>query len=118
MDSMDLLTNIPVQSGDSKRAADIGKIASNADDKKKMKVAKEFEAILVGQLMNQMKETIGESGLLEDGSSGQMKDMFWSFLADEVADSGGIGLWKNVYKSMSPGQDSKAGENSKLDQTA
>ena len=76
----------------------------NADDKKKMKVAKEFEAILIGQLMNQMKQTVGESGFLEDGSSKQVQDMFWTFLADEVADNGGLGLWKNVYQAMSPSE--------------
>lgn len=122
MESINLLANGPIQSGDSKRASEIANRIDYADDKKKMKVAKEFEGILIGQLMNQMKETIGESGLLEDGSSKQIQDMFWSFLSEEVADNGGMGLWKNVYESMSPkGQQGQAGEgaekiNLKIDQ--
>jgi Rod binding domain-containing protein len=123
MESINLLANAPVQTGDSKRASEMANRIADADDKKKMKVAKEFEGILIGQLMNQMKETIGESGLLEDGSSKQVQDMFWSFLADEVAENGGMGLWKNVYESMSPsGQQSQGAQgaektNLKIDQT-
>ncbi len=123
MESINLLANAPVQTGDSKRASEMAKRIADADDKKKMKVAKEFEGILIGQLMNQMKETVGESGFLEDGSSKQIKDMFWSFLAEEVAGNGGMGLWKNVYESMSPsGQQSQGDQgaektNLKIDQT-
>jgi Rod binding domain-containing protein len=124
MESLKPFANMPVQIGDSKRATEMAKGIEDADNKKKMKVAKDFEGILIGQLMNQMKATVGESGFLEDGSSKQVKDMFWSFLSEEVADNGGMGLWKNIYKSMSPkGQVTQAGEaaektNLKFDQTA
>ncbi len=124
MESINLLANIPVRIGDSKRASEMAKRIDDADDRKKMEVAKDFEGILIGQLMNQMKETIGESGFLEDGSSKQVRDMFWGFLAEEVADNGGMGLWKNVYESMSPkGRQTQTGEgtektNLKIDQTA
>ena len=124
MESINLLANAPVQTDDSRRASAMSKGIEGADDKKKMQVAKDFEAILIGQLMNQMKQTVGQSGLFEDGSSKGIKDMFWSFLADEVAENGGMGLWKNVYQSMSPNdQQTQTGENTektnlKIDQKA
>jgi len=124
MESVNLFNNAPIQSGDVKKASEMSKSVDGSDNAKKMKVAKEFESILVGQIMNQMKETIGESGFLEDGSSKQIKDMFWSFLADDVGSKGGFGLWKNIYNSMSPDQmEAKPGEgaveaNLKIDQTA
>lgn len=124
MEVLNLLNNAPVQTDDAKKASEMSKLVDGADNTKKMKVAKEFESILVGQLMNQMKETIGESGFLEDGSSKQIKDMFWSFLADDVGSKGGFGLWKNIYKSMSPDQlEAKSGEGAveaslKIDQTS
>lgn len=102
MESINLLGNAPIQTDDSKKASEMASGLEAADNKKKMRVAKEFETILVGQLMNQMKETIGESDFLEDGSSKQIKDMFWSFLSDDIGKNGGFGLWENIYKSMSP----------------
>jgi flagellar protein FlgJ len=102
MEAVNLFKNVPMQAGDAKRASEMAKSIDTAGNAKKMKVAKDFESILVGQLMNQMKQTIGESGLLEDGSSKQVQDMFWSFLGEEVGSQGGLGLWKNVYESMSP----------------
>lgn len=124
MEAVNFLNNVSVQTGDAKRASEMAKAFDGSDNAKKMKVAKDFESILVGQLMNQMKETIGESSFAEDGSSKQIKDMFWSFLAEEIGSNGGFGLWKDIYKSMSPDQqEAKSGEGTddaklKLDQTA
>lgn len=124
MEAVNLFKNSPIQAGDAKRASEMVKGVGGAGNAKKMKVAKDFESILVGQLVNQMKQTIGESGLLEDGSSKQVQDMFWSFLGEEVGSKGGLGLWKNIYESISPDQQKAApvegtGEASlKLDKTA
>lgn len=124
MEAVNLFKNVPIQSDDAKRASEMAKGVGGADNAKKMKVAKDFESILVGQLINQMKQTIGESGLLEDGSSEQVQDMFWSFLGEEVGSQGGLGIWKNIYESMSPDQQEASpveggGEASlKLDKTA
>lgn len=109
MESINLLANAHIQPGDTKKMSEVTRDLDNAGNKKKMKVAKDFESILVGQLMNQMKETVGESGLLQDGSSKQIQDMFWDFLAKDVGSNGGFGLWKNIYQSMSPDKEPKAG---------
>jgi len=102
MDSVNLLKNIPSGLGDVQKASKAAGAASSAKNDEMIKVAKDFESVLIGQLMDQMKETVGKSEFQEDGSSGQIQDMFWDFLGDEVGKKGGFGMWKNIYKSMSP----------------
>lgn len=79
----------------------------NFEAEKEKKVARDFESIFIHQLLNTMKETIPESDL-EDSSSKQVKSMFYSFLAQEVSDKGGLGLWQDIYRQMPT---YKAGEN-------
>ncbi len=72
--------------------------ASHSDERKKQ-LAKDFESILLTQLFNQVQESIGDLGFdEEDGTSGQVRGLFWSFLARDVADKGGFGLWQDIYQ--------------------
>ena len=64
------------------------------------KVAKDFESVLLHKLMGEMQRTVEESGLLEDSASGQVKGIFWHYLAQKVADGGGMGLWRDIYQYM------------------
>jgi Rod binding domain-containing protein len=77
--------------------------AEEFSDKKKMQVAKDFESLLLGKLMDQVERTVGGWDSEEEagGASGQVRGLFWMFLAREIADSGGFGLWKDVYRSLS-----------------
>ena len=61
-----------------------------------VEAAKGFESVLLGKLMESMKATIEESGLFDDGASGQVNDIFYMFLAEDLAKRGGIGLWKLI----------------------
>jgi len=71
-------------------------IQASADATKAEKVAKDFEAILLHRLMEEMRRTIPKSGLLQTGISRQIDGLFWFYLAEEIAQKGGIGLWKNL----------------------
>ena len=62
--------------------------------------AKDFESILLSKVLEEMDKTIPRSGLLEGGSMKQVRSMFWSFLARDMADKGGLGLWKQLQKDM------------------
>ena len=75
----------------------------DGSDKKKVQVAKDFESLLLGKLMDQVERTVGGWDSEEEagGASGQVRGLFWMFLAREIADSGGFGLWKDVYRSLS-----------------
>ena len=62
------------------------------------KAAKDFESVLLHQLMHEMSRTIPESGLTDSGASKQIQSIFWSFLAEEVGDNGGLGLWRDIQR--------------------
>jgi len=73
---------------------------ANAQQRQMMQAAKDFESLLVHELLKEMKQTIPASG--EDDAAGeQIQDMFWSYLSQEVSNKGGLGLWKSLYRQMS-----------------
>jgi len=74
--------------------------AAKAADEQKERAAKDFESLLVGQVLEQMKDTIPDSGLLEDSTSKQMKGLFWLYLGRDIASKGGFGLWKDIYRTL------------------
>ena len=77
----------------------IGKIQIDYEDKNKQKVAKNFEAIFIQQLLSQMKNTIMDNEH-SDPAFGQVDSMYWSLLSDAVAEEGGLGLWEKIYEQM------------------
>jgi Rod binding domain-containing protein len=72
----------------------------NAMDPKKVKVAKDFESVLLSKVFDEMRNTVPESGLVEDETSGQMQGIFWMYLSQDVSEKGGMGLWKEIYQQI------------------
>lgn len=75
----------------------------NFEDEKLKKVARDFEAIFVNQILDKMKDTIPEDEE-EESSTGQIKGLYWNFMADAVAERGGFGLWRSIYEQMGGGE--------------
>jgi Rod binding domain-containing protein len=70
---------------------------AETDEQKKLQEAgKGFESLLVGKLIDSMRKSIPDGGLLEDSASKQVEDMFWHFMGQEIGHQGGIGLWKEL----------------------
>lgn len=69
--------------------------AGNADQA--VKVAKDFESVLLHKLMETMQESVPESGLLDGGMTKQVQGIFWFHMAQEMSRHGGVGLWKDIY---------------------
>lgn len=67
---------------------------------RKIQVAKDFESLLLNNLLNEMKNTIGDWGFEKDGTTAQVQGIFWHYLARDVANNGGIGLWKQIYQTL------------------
>jgi Rod binding domain-containing protein len=69
-------------------------------DEEKKQLAKDFESVLLTKLFDEVKNSIGHCGLEdeEDGASEQVHGLFWLYLAQDVADKGGFGLWQDVYR--------------------
>ena len=81
-------------------APEIGAIAARGD-KALVKAAKDFESVLLHKLLQEMKDTIPDSGLTGGSEAKQVQGIFWSFLAQDIADKGGLGLWKDLYEQWS-----------------
>ena len=72
-----------------------------AQEEKKKQVAKDFESVFIHKLLEEMKNTIGDWGFEKDGTSKQVQSIFWLYLARDIANSDGFGLWKDVYQFLS-----------------
>ncbi len=67
---------------------------------KKKQVASDFESVFIGKLLDEMKNTIGEWGLAKDAASRQLEGIFWLYLARDLADNGGLGMAKDIYRFL------------------
>jgi len=68
-------------------------------------LAKDFESVFIAKIFDQVKESIGNWGLEEDGASRQIQGLFWYYLAQDVADKGGFGLWRDIYRQFQEMED-------------
>ncbi len=71
-----------------------------ASEGEKKQLAKDFESLLLNKLLDEMKNTIGEWGFEKDGASTQVQGIFWLYLARDIANNGGLGLWKDIYQTL------------------
>ncbi len=62
--------------------------------------ARDFESLLLHKLLEAMDKTIIRSELFDSNSSDQIRGMFNHFLAQELAQQGGIGLWRQLHRQM------------------
>jgi Rod binding domain-containing protein len=69
-------------------------------DPKKQQVAKDFESLLLTRLFAQVQQTLSSLDSEEDGTGQQVQGLFWLYLARDVADKGGFGLWKEIYQHL------------------
>ena len=74
-------------------------LAGRSDEEKKQ-LAKDFESVFIAKIFDQVKESIGDWGFEEDGASRQIQGLFWHYLAQDVADKGGFGLWQDIYRQL------------------
>lgn len=73
------------------------------------KAAKDFESVLLHKLMTEMQQTIPQSGLLDTEITRQVQGIFWLYLAQDLAQKGGLGIWKEVYRQMAQLAGQKSG---------
>ena len=78
------------------KAIDAKSFNKNSSQEKIEQVAKNFESALLAKVLEGMKNTIPQSGLLETSMSRQVQDLFWFYLTQDLAGKGGLGLWKQI----------------------
>jgi len=83
------------------RLGDPAAASSAQNDEKEKKIGKDFESVLLTKLFEQVQSSIEDSGFDdEDSGAQQVRGMFWLYLAQDVADKGGFGLWKDIYQQI------------------
>jgi Rod binding domain-containing protein len=73
---------------------------TNATDEQKKQFSKDFESVFLERLFGEMKKTVVDWNDEKDGSSEQVDGLFWMYMARDLGDKGGVGLWKDIYKSL------------------
>jgi Rod binding domain-containing protein len=91
------LTSLPLENG---AAAQRLLRADRRDTAKVLQAARDFESVLLHRLFEEMRRTIPKADLLDSGTSDQIEGLFWMYLAQHVADQGGIGLGKALAEQM------------------
>ncbi len=99
MDGAELILTEPVSPPAPLEYLDESRL-NNASEAEKKRIAKDFESLLLSKLLDAMRNTIGDWGFDKDGASEQVQGIFWLYLAREMADNGGIGLWKDIHQFL------------------
>ncbi len=100
MDSIKLILTEPVSPPALLEQLDKSMLNSISEEKKKQ-AAKDFESVLLTKLLDEMKKSIVDWDTEKDGASEQIHGIFWLYLARDVANNGGLGLWKDIYQFLS-----------------
>ena len=83
-------------------------ITSEQQEKQLVKELKNFESVFINKLLDEMKNTVGNWGFEKDGTSGQVNGIFYLYLARDIANKGGLGLWKQMYRSLTKSDATKS----------
>lgn len=76
-------------------------VPRNENNQELMEVAKQFEAILIHQMLKAMRQTVHKSDLLNSFSLEQYESMLDEEIANEMAAHRGIGLAETLYYQLS-----------------
>jgi len=99
MDSIKLIFTEPVSPPAPLELLDKSRCKSITEERKKQ-ISKDFESVLLNKMLDAMKNTIGDWGFEKDGASKQVHGIFWLYLARDIANNGGTGLWKDIYEFL------------------
>ncbi|MHC4534577.1 MAG: hypothetical protein ACYS6K_11550 [Planctomycetota bacterium] len=115
MDSTKLILTEPVSPPTMLENLGQSRLKSIPDEKKKQ-VAKDFESVLLDKLLEEMKNSITNWGLEKDAASKQTEGIFWLYLGRDIANNGGLGLWKDIYQHLSNVEQTNTAQQSVDDQ--
>jgi Rod binding domain-containing protein len=89
------------QAGGEVQAGDSEAISLRLYDRQEQQIAKDFESVLLTKVFEQVQASIQDGGFdEEDGGGQQVRGLFWFYLAQDVGDKGGFGLWKDIYQQI------------------
>ena len=88
------------------------------EDKDLKEFSQGFETLMLNKLFDEMEKTIDDSGLMSGSTSGQIRGLYWMFMAEEMSKQGGIGIGDEVYKQLSEQNTRKLQAQPEIDQKA
>jgi Rod binding domain-containing protein len=100
MNSMGSIADCGLRTADLSQVANLPSTSPDRSEQKTQQVAKDFESVLLSRLFEQVQKTIGSWDSEDDGTGQQVQGLFWLYLARDVADRGGVGLWKDIYQQL------------------
>ena len=115
MDNTTLILTEPVSPPTMLENLGQSRLKSISDERKKQ-VAKDFESVLLDKLLKEMKNSITNWGLEKDAASKQTEGIFWLYLGRDIANNGGLGLWKDIYQYLSNVEQTNTAQQSVDDQ--
>jgi Rod binding domain-containing protein len=71
-----------------------------ASEEQKKKLARDFESLFIGKLLEEMDNTVVDWSGEEGQVFGQVKGIFNLYMSQHIGSSGGFGLWKQIYESV------------------
>jgi len=99
MDGLDLPGD-PLAGPDALASAAMERLSHAGATRQGLKVARDFEGIFLQRLMEAMRQTVPDSGLLSSPVTRQMEGLFWMYMAEEVARQGGVGLGDDMARKL------------------
>ena len=78
------------------------KVAKGTVNKKLLNACQGFEAVFITQMLNAMRKTVPQKGMLDGGiAQGIYKDMLYQQYADKMAKTANLGLARVLYNQLS-----------------
>lgn len=68
------------------------------NETEKQKAAKKFESVLLEKMLDSMQKTVTDWDGDKSPASRQINSLFTTYLARDMADKGGLGLWKDICR--------------------
>jgi flagellar protein FlgJ len=93
--------------------AELGRLSAIAtknpekmNDRELREIAKDFESLLIRQLLKEMRKTVPQDGFLEYSNATEMyQEMGDDALANGIAEQGGLGIGELVYQQLKESRD-------------
>ncbi len=79
----------------------ISKYDKDSEKKRLRQVSEDFEALMINQMLKEMRKTVDKSGLIDGGMAEQIfEDMLYDEYAKEFSKTKTFGLADIIYKQM------------------
>jgi len=76
--------------------------AAEMEDKKLREACRDFEAILIKQMLDSMRKTVPENSMVKENQGEKIfEDMLYQEYATSMADTGSLGISDIMYQQMS-----------------